>query len=65
MIQLQNAEWSTAFKSGGMQVFALTVRKQKQHLQASLLDNTQTQNKSQVKWEPNGRNVIFFSVRFM
>lgn len=49
MIQLQTAELPTGLRSGGMQGFARTVRKQKLHLEALLPDNPQSQNKSQVE----------------
>lgn len=65
MIQLQTAELPTGLRSGGMQGFARTVRKQKLHLQALLPDNPQSQNKSQVEWAPSSRNVIIFRICFM
>lgn len=49
MIQLQAAEMPAAFRSGKMQRFAHTVRKQKLHLQALLPDNPQSQNMSQAE----------------
>lgn len=49
MIQLQAAELPAAFRSGKMQGFAHTARKQKLHLQALLPDNPQSQNMSQAE----------------